>query len=57
MCVADNITQTNMPLYPLSYDIISLTNLKITQHCIYYVLDFAENQIIFGILKFKIVFG
>ena len=40
-----------MPFYPLYYDIISLTSLKITQ-VFHLLLDFAENQGVF--LDFKI---
>ena len=40
-----------MLLYPLYYDIISLTSLKITQ-IFHLLLDFAENQGVF--LDFKI---
>ena len=44
--MADNITHANMLFYPLYYDTINLTNLKITQ--VFHLLpDFAENQIIF----------
>ena len=35
-----------MLFYPLYYDIISLTSLKITQG-FHLLLDFAENQIVF----------
>ena len=42
--------------YPLYYDIISLTSLKITK-AFHLLLDFAENQGIFWDLKFKIAFG
>ena len=41
-----------MLLYPLYCDIISLTNLKITQ-AFHLLLDFAENQIIFWDLKIR----
>ena len=44
---------SNMLFYPLYYDIICLTSLKITQ-AFHLSLDFAENQ---RILKFKIVLG
>ena len=53
---ADNIAYANMLFYPLYYDIISLTSLKIT-HTFHLLLGFAENQIVLGILKLKIVFG
>ena len=38
--------------YPLYYDIISLTSLKITQ-AFHLLLDFAENQIIFRDFKVR----
>ena len=44
--MADNIAHANMLFYPLYYDIISLTNLKITQ-AFHLLLVFAENQDIF----------
>ena len=51
MWAADNITHANMLFYPLYYDIISLTSLKITQ-AFHLLLVFAENQ---GVLwDFKI---
>ena len=56
MWAAKNIAHANMLLYPLYYDIISLTSLKITQ-TFHLLLGFAENQIVFGILKLKIAFG
>ena len=40
--MADNITQANMLFYPLYYDIISLTSLKIT----HLLLGFAKNPIV-----------
>ena len=46
---------TNVLFYPLNYDIISLTGLKITQE-FHLLLGFTENQITFGILKFEIAF-
>ena len=49
--MADNIAHTNMPFYPLYYDIISLTSLKIIQ-AFHLLLGFAENQGVF--LDFKI---
>ena len=54
--VADSIAYANMLFYPLYYDIISLTSLKITQ-TFHLLLGFAENQIIFWDLKFEIAFG
>ena len=42
MWAADNIAHANMLLYPLYYDIISLTSLKITQ-AFHLLLGFAEN--------------
>ena len=53
---ADNIAHTSMLFYPLYCDIISLTSLKITQ-TFQLLLGFAENQIVFEILKLKIAFG
>ena len=52
----NNITHANMLFYPLYYGIISLTSLKISQ-AFHLLLSFVENQIVFGILKFEIVFG
>ena len=49
--MADNIAHANMLFYPLYYDIISLTSLKITQ-AFHLLLGFAENQGTF--LDFKI---
>ena len=49
--MADNITHANMLFYPLYYDVISLTSLKIAQ-VFHLLLDFAENQGVF--LDFKI---
>ena len=51
MWAADNIVHANMLFYPLYYDIISLTSLKITQ-AFHLLLGFAENQ---RILKFESV--
>ena len=45
MWAADNIAHANMLFYPLYYDIISLTSLKITQ-AFHLFLGFAENSII-----------
>ena len=53
MWAADNIAHANMLFYPLYYDIISLTSLKITQ-AFYLLLGFAENQIVFWDFKVKI---
>ena len=51
----DNIAHANMLFYPLYYDIVSLTSLKITQ-VFHLLLGFAENPIDYWyILKFKIV--
>ena len=52
MWAVDIITCTNMLFYPLYYDIINLTNLKITQ-AFHLLLDFAENQITFWDLKIR----
>ena len=41
-----------MLFYPLYYDIISLTNLKIPQ-AFHLLFDFAENQIVFWDLKIR----
>ena len=41
-----------MPFYPLYYDIISLTSLKITQ-AFHLLLDFAENQGVFSNFKIQ----
>ena len=49
--MADNIAHANMLFYPLYYDIISLTSLKITQ-AFHLLFGFAENQGAF--LDFKI---
>ena len=43
-----------MLFYPLCYDIISLTSLKTTQ-AFHLLLGFAENRIVFWILKLKSV--
>ena len=53
---ADNIAHDNMLFYPLYYDTISLTSLKITQ-AFHLLLAFAEIQSSLGILKFEIAFG
>ena len=42
-----------MLLYPLYYDIISLTSLKTTQ-AFHLLLSFAENQIVLGFYILKI---
>ena len=52
----DNTATAKMLFYSLYYDIISLISLKITQAFLL-LLGFAENQTVFGILKFEIVFG
>ena len=49
----DNLMEVNMPFYPLHYNVISLTSLKITQ-AFHLLLSFAENQ---RILKFEMVFA
>ena len=49
--MTDNVIHANMLFYPLYYDIISLTSLKITQ-VFHLMLDFTENQGVF--LDFKI---
>ena len=46
MWAADNIARANMLFYPVYYDIISLTSLKIMQ-AFHLLLGFAENQIVF----------
>ena len=46
MWAADNIAHANTLFYPLYYDIISLTSLKITQ-AFHLLVVFAENQVIF----------
>ena len=48
--MASNITHANMLVYPLYYDIISLTNLKITQ-AFYLLLGFVDNQIVIWYFK------
>ena len=53
MWAADNIIHANMLFYPLYYDTISLTSLRITQ-AFHLLLGFAENQ---RICKSEIVFG
>ena len=50
MWAIDNITHANMLFYPLYYDIVSLTSLKIIQ-AFHLLLDFAENQGIFLDIK------
>ena len=52
MWVADNIACANMLLYPLYYDMISPTSLKITQ-AFHLLLGFADNQIVFWDFKIK----
>ena len=41
-----------MPFYPLYYDVISPTSLKITQ-ALHLLLGFAENQIVFWDFKIR----
>ena len=50
--MGDNIAHANKLFYPLYYDIISLTSLKITQE-FHLLLGFAENQIIFWDFKIQ----
>ena len=50
--MADNIAHANMLFYPLYYDIISPTSLKITQ-TFRLLLGFAENQVVFWDFKNK----
>ena len=52
MWAADNIAHTNMLLYPLYYNIISLRSLKITQ-AFHLLLGFAENQGVFWDFKIQ----
>ena len=52
MWVVNNITHANMLIYPLDYDIISPTSLKITQ-TFHLLLDFAEYQIVFWNIKIQ----
>ena len=51
--MADKIIHANMLFYPLYYDIISLTSLKITKitQAFHLSLDCAANQIIFRDFK------
>ena len=53
---ADNIIHANMAFYPLYYDIISLTSLKITQ-AFHLLFGFVENQFVFWDFKIVIAFG
>ena len=50
--MADNIAHANMLLYPLYYDISSLTCLKITL-AFHLLLGFAENQAIYCDFKIR----
>ena len=52
MWAVNNIAHGNMLFYPLYYDIISLTSLKIIQ-AFRLLLGFAENQGIFWDLKIE----
>ena len=52
MWAADNIAHANMVFYPLYYDIISLTSLKIIQ-AFHLLLGFAENQGVFWDFKIQ----
>ena len=48
--MADNIAHDNMLFYPLYYDILGLTSLKITQ-AFHLLLGFAKNQTVFWDFK------
>ena len=50
--MADNIAHANMLFYPLYYDRISLTSLKIIQ-TFQLLLDFTENQGVFWDFKIQ----
>ena len=50
--MADNIAHANMLFYPLYYDILSLTSLKI-KLAFHLLLDFAENQGVFSDFKIQ----
>ena len=50
--MVDNIARANMLFYPLYYDIISLTSLKITQ-VFHLLLGFTENQAIYWDFKIR----
>ena len=52
MWAVNNIAHGNMLSYPLYYDIISLTSLKIIQ-AFHLLLGFAENQGVFWDLKIQ----
>ena len=52
MWAVDNIAHANMLFYPLYYDIINLTSLKITQ-VFHLLLGFVENQIVFWDFKIR----
>ena len=52
MWVADNIAHANILFYPLYYDIISLTSLKIIQ-VFHLLLDFTEIQGVFWDFKIQ----
>ena len=52
MWTSNNIARANMLFYPLYYDIISLTSLKITQ-AFHLLLGFAENPIISWYFKIQ----
>ena len=50
--MADNVAYANMLFYPLYYDVISPTSLKITQ-VFHLLLGFAENQTVFWYFKIQ----
>ena len=50
--VANNIAHVNILFYPLYYDIISLTSLKIIQ-AFHLLLGFVENQTVFWDFKIR----
>ena len=52
MWAADNIVPASLLFYSLSYDILSLTSLKITQ-AFHLLLGFAENQTLFWDFKIQ----
>ena len=52
MWAVDNTVHANMLFYPLYYDIISLTSLKITQ-AFHLLLGFVENQTVFWDFKIQ----
>ena len=52
MWAADNTAHANILFYPLCYDIISLTSLKIIQES-HLLLGFAENSIVSWYFKIQ----